>query len=195
MDIVTRQQCEAYIRDIGHDLPASGVSPSLISDVSSRMAKYCGRDDWGPTAERTEYLDGGTQYLMPKYWPVTSIAGIWDDDDHVWDDSSKLDVTDYWIDQNKLGVVYLEYAAVLPGFQNVKLTYTAGYAGAASIPGDIQRAAMMQIDYETQTRIPGRFQTVNGNINDKYTEIAEGLGLLGDARILLHPFVRQVPFA
>jgi hypothetical protein len=140
-------------------------------------------------------MDGGTQYLMPKFWPVASIAGIWDDDDHVWDSSSLIDATEYWIDQNKLGVICFEYAATLPGYQNIKITYTAGYASQSVIPGDIQRAAMMQVDYETQTRIPGRFQTVNGNISDKYSEVAEGLGLLGDARILLHPFVRQVPFA
>lgn len=195
MDIVTRQQAEAYITSMGHDLPSTGVSPDVISDVSARMARYTGRDDWGPEQSRTEYLNGNTQFLIPKFSPIVSVAGIWDDQDHVWGSDTQIDVTDYWLDQNKLGVIHFEYALLMPGYQNIKLTYTGGYAASTNIPSEIQRAAMMQIDYETQSRIPGRFKTINGDMDVGNMDLAEGLGLLGDARILLQPYIRRIPFA
>ena len=80
-------------------------------------------------------------------------------------------------------------------FQNIKVVYTGGYASSADIPGDIKRAAYMQIVYEVERRIAGRFANVPGQYGSSEFKGFEGLGLLGESRSLLDPWKRRIPFS
>ena len=160
MDIVSRAEVAAYMGQTEFD--ASDLISQLIPRVSDRLASLTGRLDWGPEISRTEYFDGGTNYIRVNYWPIVSVTNIWDDNDHLWPDSSKLTAADYHVAQNpdRNGIVYIEsgnttrafarvYAPVRYGFENVKITYTGGYANTAAIPQRIKTAALLQIKFDS----------------------------------------------
>jgi hypothetical protein len=199
MDIVTRQAAEDYMNSFeGTALPSTGIPANLITDVSYRMAVYTGRRDWGGSESRTEYYDGGSQFLLVNYWPVTSITSINDDISHVWADSTLLDsdayriLTDTPVDS---GIIFFEYAQTVGGVENLKVVYTGGYASQTAIPAPIQRAALMQIRYEMLRESGGRFATLPGS-NAGMTDVDPvGMGIIPEARILLERFRRRRPFA
>jgi len=199
MDMVTRQEVEAYLAAMYPDqTPAAGVSPSTIADVSARLARYTGRQDWGGQSERTEYHNGDSAFILTGYWPIVSVASIYDDTEHDFAAASLVAADEYFLMQSKAGesngVIAVDYM-LTAGVQNVKVTYTGGYASASVIPADLRRAAMMQIAYETQRQTPGRFVALPGSYNSSNTDGFEGTGLLGEVMLLADRYKRGVPYA
>jgi hypothetical protein len=201
MDIITQNEADAYLKDQLRDMtPASGTPASLISDVSRRICQFLNRKDFGPQESRTEYYDGGSQILQVKVWPVVSVTGIWDDTEHVWNASSQLDSTGYWISQNSSlelndGTIYYTWGRFVEGFQNVKITYTGGYNSVDDIPTVFKDAAKMQVCYETQMFSAISFANTPAKLNGTETDQARDLGLLSAVRQILDPYVRRVHFA
>lgn len=198
MDIVTRDEANKYMRDLlGNQLPSEGVPAQLITDLSRRMARHTGREDWGPREVRTEYLDGDTRFLPMRFWPLNAVTNIWDDIDHVWGDNTVIDSSNYWFptgDDDRLGIIYMENWQLSIGDGNVKVTYTGGYNGTANVAGDIKTACFMQLQYEIQRNKPGRFQTVPGQFEEAAFSEFEGIGLLGEVRVLLNKYKRSIPY-
>lgn len=194
MDVVTRAEAEAYMNTFG-DMPSSGVNPDIITDVSARMAEYTGREDWGEKTSRTEYYDGGSQYLLVDYWPVATVTSIADDTDHVWSDSDVIDSDEYWIGQKELGVIYFEGWQTQAGNENIKIVYTGGYDDTANVPQQVKRAGLIQIRYDVLRNDPSKFMDVPGRYEGADFSDFEGMGLLGETKILLQPYKRRVPFA
>lgn len=120
---------------------------SLIDSASSWIEKYCDRTFTSTT--HTEYFSPGRdkrvrQYreLIPRQWPIISITSIREDDDRAFSGADTLlAATDYWNDDVR---VYLyqdaDWVAFAYGERTVQLVYVAGYA---TIPEDLQRAAVM----------------------------------------------------
>jgi hypothetical protein len=192
MNLVTQQALEEYL---GDRIPATGIPTGLIEQVSRRMAKYCGRDDWGPKQSRTEYVDGDTRILRVRVWPIDSVTGIYDDADHAWPDSSLLASDEYWIGGADDGIIYVESWNLSAGDQNIKIIYVGGYADEAAIPADLQAAAKLQMAYEVQKGVPGQFSAFPGSFAGKEFNAMEGLGLLMETRSLIESYVRRVVFA
>lgn len=201
MDIITQNEADAYLIDqLKNEAPASGTPASLITDVSKRIASYIGRDDFGAQILRTEYLSGDTQFLFVKVWPIISIAGIWDDTDHVWAGSSLIDPPSYWISQNSSlddndGIIFSTNGKFVNGFQNIKITYTGGYASSADIPARIKQACKMQVAYEVRINTNAGFGSVPKSINGSEVDPTRGLGLLSQVQVILNDYVRKIPFA
>ena len=197
MLMVTKKEAEDYLSNqpLSSELPNGGVPVDLITDISARMAEFTGRSDWGESIARTEYYDGGSQYLLLDFWPVTVVTSISDDTDHVWDADTLIDATEYWNGQKDNGVVYFEFFRTVKGNQNLKVVYTGGYDGTASVPVLAKRACFLQIAYEMQRRSPGRFTQVPGRYETDEFEDFSGMSLLGESRVLLESFKRRVPFA
>jgi hypothetical protein len=184
MNLITTAEAEQ------HAQIASGTGGTfldhLIKMVSVKLARYTGRDDWGPQQSRTEYHDGGTSFIMARVWPVVSFQ-IFEDIDHVWNADTELDVTDFYAMDN--GIIHQESGRFYPGVRNIKLVYTAGYADVASIPDEIKYAALLQVEKEWNNRKrPGKGASA-------------AFGMEPDAEItpevaaLIAPYARRTGFA
>lgn len=202
MNVVTAAECDDYLSGLITDqTPAGGTPESVIADVSSRLAQYTGRRDWGGQESRTQYFDGGTQFLLTHYWPIISITSIHDDIDRNFDTSSLLNSDEYFISQNSSlefnnGVIMFKYARLTQGYlQNVKVIYTGGYNAVSDIPANIKRAAYLQIAYEIQVQQPGRFPSFPGRLNADNYDPFQGIGLLDQVKALIAPYCRRIPFA
>lgn len=126
---------------------------SLIDRMESFVQTYCQRSF--AEAERTEYYDGmiyndGT--LILNNWPVSAVASLYDDTARDFPADSQIEADDFVVYEDG-GVLQLlidnsvEYASgssrTSAGFQvgrqNIKITYTSGYA-TDEVPEDLKGA-------------------------------------------------------
>lgn len=120
---------------------------SLMYAAGAWAERYCGRTFASTTY--TEYFSPGydrrvRKYteLIPRQWPIISVTSIREDADRAFTAASTLlDAADYWNDDNRVYLFddegWVEFDA---GMRTVQLVYVAGYA---TIPQDVQRAAVM----------------------------------------------------
>lgn len=178
MNLITTDELSEYMASA---IIEGDVADQIITHVSRRAAIYCDRDDWGGSSERTEYLDGGTRFLMVRYWPISSVASIYDDPEHEWAASSLLDSTEYWIAQNPEanGIIYLDYKPTESPW-SIKVTYTGGYDAVGSIPGDLKTAALIQCKHEAMQM---RAAMANEISREWLPEVAEVLRVYKRSRV------------
>jgi len=186
MDLITTTEAETYL---GLEANAGGdLLDQLITHISRRLARYTGRLDWGGQSERTEYKDGGTSFITTDYWPIVSIAGIYDDTDHLWGADTAIDSTEYYAgpESDDNGVIFFESGNPVEGWKSVKVVYTGGYAAAADIPGNLKTACLLQLEKDWLRRGATRFSDQESNIQ---------FGLIQEVRELSSPYRRRIPFA
>lgn len=184
MNVVSVQEAELHLQLQSGD--GGAFLANVIKLVSTKLARYCGRDDWGPAQSRTEYHDGGSQYILPRYWPITSFQ-LFDDVDHVWAADTELDDDDFYATET--GLIVAEGWRLSPGVRNIKLVYTAGYANTAAIPEQVRYAALVQLEreYNARKRVGKTVELGSGSAAD--------LEILPEVAALLSPHVRRAGFA
>lgn len=181
MNVITRKEAEKYL---GISIENGDPVDILIGITSARLAEFCGRDDWGPATERTEYFDGNTGMLLAKVWPLVSVVSINDDPEHDWDADTVIDATSYHA--GSMGVIYYEYGKFLAGNESIKLVYTGGYANEAAIPSKVKKAALTQLKND---RLGNQIVTQPLEFGTPVDD-----GLLPEVIALMQPFVRRVMF-
>jgi len=87
--------------------------------------------------ERIAYFDGGMNRLFLPCTPLIT-ASVFEDKTRAFLDESKLDQSEYFIDENQ-GVIELYESRFLPGKKTIKVIYTAGYT-EENLPGIIKKA-------------------------------------------------------
>ena len=180
MDVVTRQEAETFL-----DLPSGEggkLLDRIIGDVSAMLAAETGREDWGASSERTEYRDGGESFVTVDYWPITSVASIYEDGDHDWGSNTLVDSGDYHAGEQ--GIIWLETGSFVDGAEAVKITYTGGYASASAVPEAVKAAALRQVEHEWNRR---KRQGGRADIPAGQT--------LPEVATLLQRYTRKIPFA
>jgi hypothetical protein len=188
MNCVTMEQATLAI---GFQVDPDTEEALQLATTCQRLARYCGRDDWGPSAERTEYHDGGHSSILPHVWPVTSIRAIYDDTDYEWLADSLLASDEYVIDPRTSNRVLYKSGCFTPGDGNIKLVYTAGYANESDVPAEIQRAALIQFKQDFQgDKATGQFTPIG-----EQQSAGEGEELLDEVKTLLSRWKRTIPFA
>jgi hypothetical protein len=115
----------------------------IVNAASARAAEMTGRgvDENGYSrlisTSRTEYYDGdGTDTLLLKAYPITTVATVYVDPDRDYESTDLLDSGDY-VYYGMDGTVKTDGALFSSGNKSVKITYTGGYT---SIPYDLQLA-------------------------------------------------------
>jgi hypothetical protein len=176
MNLATLQEAQQFV---GFDIQDGTLEADMIGHVSRRIESYCGTPDF-LSAERTEYHDGGSRFLRLKHWPVTAVAAIYEDSDHVWDADSLLDTEDYYVSANEHGVVSSEVGQFACGYESIKVVYTAGYPEAA-VPQPLKTALLIQLKYEIQRLKTGRTD--------------DDADLLPEVRHMLRDYRRILPIA
>ncbi len=157
MDLTTLTRVKALLEQPEDDW--DGLITELIGAVSQRCASYCNRDF--ENKSRTEYHDGGGQYLYLKGLPVASIDSIYGSDTWEWDAGNLIPASDYQL--LSAGMVAYRYGAWPYGLQALKVTYTGGYdaffegdgsppEGYNPPPDDLEMAARTQAAYDFRRR-------------------------------------------
>ncbi len=149
IDLTTLSEVQAYL---AQSVLVSGSNPiisSLITSVSEQCIKYTGRIFSGTTFTET-YNGTGSQDLLLRNYPVQSVSGvsIFGYPIHQTTSSNGY-VTGWNFDQDG---VHLTNRTFPKGFQNIYVTYRAGYD---TIPYDINRsvAEYVAIIFQKRSRI------------------------------------------
>lgn len=116
----------------------------FINAASARIETYCDRKivDQGPIVE----LQHGrrSNILLPREFPILTVTEIAIDSEALFIDASTiLNPTDYQIADNKTSLVLLRRHAP-NGYNNVRVTYTAGYTVA---PSDLTLACIWMLEW------------------------------------------------
>lgn len=183
MDIVTTAEAEKHLQLQS----GSGGTylASMIRLVSAKLARYTGRDDWGPATSRTEYHDGGSAFILPRYWPVTAFT-LYEDIDHEFAADTAIDSEDVWATET--GYLYYESGRFGNGVRNIKLVYSGGYATTESVPEQVKFAALIQLEREWNAR------KRSGRTVEAGVALEADSEVLPEVSSLLSAHTRRVPF-
>lgn len=117
-----------------HDFAIETIVNGITDDLESMSGRVFKARDL------TEVYDGnGRESLTLRKWPVNSVASIAIDGDTLSED-------DYTID-HRLGRVRLVSGLFDSGFQNIDVTYNAGYAEPATVPAHVTKLALDLLSY------------------------------------------------
>ena len=146
-----------------------------------------------PETEHAEIFDGdGGVWTRLKNYPISEIDSV-----KIYDDSELIETYDEddftW---NARGFVQFKKSAAgtwmahFPeGFQNVTVTYTAGYA-AAAVPADLQEAVTQIAAWLERQRTNGA-EIASERLGDWAASYARSAGALPDGiKLLLRPYRR-----
>ena len=127
------------------EITVSGTTDDLLIELINRYSalfeNYMDKNIL--SREYTEYYDGdGSNMLVTRQYPITTISGIWDDSDWEWGSTTEVDSTSYRASESANGVVDFKSAVLNNYNQNVKIIYTAGYD---EIPEDIRHVCVKEV--------------------------------------------------
>ena len=106
---------------------------NLIDQVSKAIETFCDRTF--DSTEHTEYINGeGRYWIRPKHYPITAVAGVWDDENWSWGTQHLIDSSTYRISSDGRFIISRLYSFT-DAVENVKIIYTAGYS---TIPLDLK---------------------------------------------------------
>ena len=144
-DLVTSAESKRFI-GVEHSDDDTLIG-ELITGVSAAVEKYTGRA-FSPAVSYTEYLNGGSNYLITKRPPIKAITGVYD---HFADDD-EVDSDNYEFDANA-GLIYYTAGAATSiltettglwgvGVRRWKIVYTVDYT---AVPADVKIAVLTWI--------------------------------------------------
>jgi len=125
----------------------STLVEELINMKTQEIHTYCGVEQF-LSKSYTEYYDGkGINFLVPHNKPITAVDVIYDDYDWSWASDSTKDSDTYRI-VDKMYIA-LKSGIFVDAAQNVKITYTAGYA---TIPEDLRLVCIKEVTRDFDRR-------------------------------------------
>ncbi len=142
----------------------------IINAASTRAAEMTGRgvDENGYSrllsTSRTEYYDGdGSDTLLLKAYPVTTVSTIYVDTEREYASTDLLDSTDYvWYGME--GTVRTDGALFSSGNKSVKVTYSGGYS---TVPYDLQLAVKELVQFWYKRNTDKRVGVASISVGDK----------------------------
>lgn len=168
----------------GADTTQDSKVERFINTASDFFETYCSRKFI--TQTHTEYQDGrGSNRIMLRQWPITGGPAdggtkpeLFIDSNSVFDASSAVDVTSYYVDsESEFELVLIgcttEGSRFPRGTRNIKVVYEAGYGtvGAGDLPSDLVNACLDYVlwlyDRQNDRRI-GRTNKSKGDENVSY---------------------------
>lgn len=142
----------------------------FINSSSEYIEREC--DRIFKQATYNEIRSGRKQnIILLKQWPVTTISAVYVDSSGQFGAGTALDATDYQIGDDGNSLILM--SGVFPnGYNNVKITYQAGYA---TIPSDLEHACLWGVSFYRNLRDGqdiGRPQKSKG---DENTQISQAM--------------------
>lgn len=134
---VTLNDVKNFIGMSGTDVTTDTLLEDIINSVSSLFETYTNRKF--KSRDYTEYYNGMDKSLLfTNQYPISSVLGIWDDSEWIWDDNTEIDSSKYRVVNEYIifkDVILRNYN------ENIKITYTAGFT---SIPYDLKQACISE---------------------------------------------------
>ncbi len=163
----------------------------FINAASQVIETYCDRKFHSQTF--TEFQHGRrSNMILLKQYPVTAIASVRIDRDHVFTDSNTLlEATEYSITDDESGIVL--YTRQFPlGYNNVKVVYTAGFATGRTELTQLELACLWLVEWYYMHRSRGDMGRTSKSKGDESTGIMDDVPPMIVS--ILEPFKRfQVP--
>lgn len=124
------------------DTSKDGIIAQIADGVSQRIESACHRPFVTRSFTETYNGDGTTQLLL-RHWPVVAVSSFTMKDTQDGTPVAYVNGTDYDLDR-AIGALRLRSIALWRGFQNIAVTYTAGWGAqdAASLPQDVYQAGL-----------------------------------------------------
>jgi len=169
-----------YLIDLLTAKESVGVESADVSVDSSIILVINAVSDWanekagfGIRARAlTEYRDGNGRQIMFTRAPIESSAvvstSVWIDADWAWGTDTLVESSDILIDTVN-GAINLNVSTFDEGRQNVKITYTGGYA---TIPARVQQAALIMIKRLMETRTASSASNTGGSMSAEADAVA-----------------------
>lgn len=112
----------------------------LITAAGEYVARYCRRtfEQDAALVEYTSAKSGQTTLLLDRP-PINSIASIYDDPLRAYGATTLIAAANYVIENAAAGLVRLDGVSFAEGVNNVKVTYSGGYA---TIPEGLEEAVI-----------------------------------------------------
>ncbi len=141
--LVTRSQAKTWLKI--NSSSEDDIIDQIVVQSSEVIKKYCNQKF--VSATYTEYYDGpGRGQLFLRNYPIISVTSLHEDVDRVYGSEDAFDVSaDVLVDKTS-GILKLWNGESTFGFgkASIKAVYVAGYA---TIPYDVQNAALIVIAY------------------------------------------------
>jgi hypothetical protein len=158
----------------------------VITGVSEAIARYCDRPLISAAYTDLKLDGSGLNALQLPAWPISAEPATITEDDTL---TLTKDV-DYYVYAADGLLRRADPAAIwMFGLKNYKLTYTGGY-NLASVPGDLQLAAVIQSCHEYQIFLNRSWGVQSKSIGGSSTTY-EQAGLLERVKMLIEPYRRR----
>lgn len=142
MAITTVSNCKAFRGIAADNTEHDAELARLIPAVQEFLERECERKF--ELATVTEYYSGcdWRESLMVARPPIVTVTNLWDDPLRVY--ATPLLAASYVVpavgsEDAKAGILRLDHVTFLDGIQNIKITYSGGFA---TIPADLDQAAI-----------------------------------------------------
>lgn len=130
------------------DFQVDNVIINLISSVSLRFEKYCGRKFNKQTY--TEYHNGFDKYfLYTNQYPILQVIGLYEDSNWEWEEDTIFSTNKYKISNDKRRILLKNGRFSISCNENIKIIYEAGYE---EIPEDLKQACIEEVSKSLNMR-------------------------------------------
>jgi len=149
----------------------SGVSVAAEKAMDRIVLTKAGQDSY------SDYfcVQSGERLFRLRAYPVSAVVSVWScaDDVHVWDSTTLLASTEYWLEKDgDNGVIWFQTGVLLDNVsEGLKVTYRGGMAATAAAfetaYADIAQAIRQQIKHEWVARKSAgatSFNTATGSL-------------------------------
>jgi uncharacterized phiE125 gp8 family phage protein len=169
-DLVTLAQVKEHLEIVNAD--QDSYLSTLIERVTGLVEGSTRRKLKSRTYTDELYDGSGTAVLRLKEWPVTSITAISFLDSQTSTTWTSQSLTYAVIDkETERSIVFRDGTPFPRGFQNVKLTFVAGYS---TVPAELASETL-------------RFLTLLHRLKDKQLEYVESISALGQTTRFVNP--------
>lgn len=153
----------------------------LINSVTSQFQNYCQVDSFVAT-DYTEVCSSiGCNAIFVKNIPINTITSVYIDGSWEFTDDTLMDSTSYRISNGKF-ILLQNY--LLPGDDNIKVIYNAGYE---VVPGDLKLACIKEVVKNYKHRLD--FDVVSKSLENG-SETYESGGLLRSTKQVINKYKR-----
>ena len=170
---------EAYV---GSLITAASKWANRYTSIKLASRSYTGED------EDTLYDGDGTREVMLRNTPVTEITSVHESSDRTYDSTTLVDSDDYIFYPDTGRLVFTETIPAR-GWQTIKVLYTAGYD---PVPGDLENAIIMLVDYWFKAYQSHRFGVQSVGVDDQ--RIVYEKGVPAQVKEALNHYAKAVLF-
>ncbi len=181
--IVSLAEAKAFLKITAAS--EDSILETMINRASIWANDYTGRLLLSRT--NTEYYDGdGTDILILRQYPVTSITNLYDDVDRAFGSNTIIPAADIVLNtENGIIRLFNGTAAFNTGMMNVKAVYVAGYV---TPPESVKEAVLVHVGHSYRRQyVDQKFGVSSETVGDRTTSYAND-DIPLRAKALLDPY-------